>query len=66
MRALRSRERRTCDSVRGQSTTPWAPCEPEPEPEPEPGPGTAAMGGGGVVGIVVDDDLHHQGNWACF
>lgn len=64
MRALRSRDRRACDSVRGQSTTPWTPCE--PEPEADPGPSTMAMGGGGVVGIVVDDDLHHQGNWTCF
>lgn len=67
MRALRNRDRRTCDSVRGQRTTPWAPCIPEPDPEPETAPGIVAVGGGGVVGgIVVDDDLHHHGNWAWF
>ena len=56
VRARRNLDRRTCDSVRGQRTTP---CVPEPDAEQEP-----AIGGGGVVAVDVGDDLHHQGNWS--
>lgn len=62
MRARRSRDRRTCDSVRGQSTTPWLPCVPEAAPAVA-GPGAVVVEVGAAAAIVAEDDLHHHGNW---
>lgn len=62
MRARRSRDRRTCDSVRGHSTTPWPPWVPEAAPA-DAEPGAAAVEEGAVAAIVDEDDLHHHGNW---
>ncbi|XP_011064499.1 PREDICTED: uncharacterized protein LOC105152106 [Acromyrmex echinatior] len=62
VRARRSRVRRTCDSVRGHSTTPWPPWVPEAAPA-DAGPAAAAMEEGVVAAAIVDeDDLHHHGN----
>jgi len=63
VRARRSRDRRTCDSVRGQSTTPWPPCVPEAAPAVPAGPGAMAVEVGAAAAIVAEDDLHHHGNW---
>ncbi|KYQ48186.1 hypothetical protein ALC60_12740, partial [Trachymyrmex zeteki] len=58
VRARRSRVRRTCDSVRGHSTTPWPPWVPEAAPAD-----AAAMEEAAVTAAIVDeDDLHHHGN----
>ncbi|KAG5317865.1 MOS1T transposase, partial [Pseudoatta argentina] len=62
VRARRSRVRRTCDNVRGHSTTPWPPWVPEAVPA-DAGPAAAAMEEGVVAAAIADeDDLHHHGN----
>ncbi|KAL0101662.1 hypothetical protein PUN28_019070 [Cardiocondyla obscurior] len=61
--ARRSRDRRTCDSVRGHSTTPWPPWVPGAAPA-DAGPATTAVEEGAAAAAIADeDDLHHHGNW---
>lgn len=61
VRALRSLLRRACDSVRGQSTTPWP-----PEPADVVAPEFIVEGRYDVVVVPIDDLHHHQGNCGFF